>query len=100
MKRVASRLALVALLASILGFGWWLANRDGPGPQVHDVEVPDTGQDAPKPPDLASLSSHAGARASRLPRLPRGDASRGSSHGGSVGALPPGSPDRTATRRH
>jgi len=73
MKRVASRLALVALLASILGFGWWLAHRDGPGPQVHDVEVPDTGQDAPKPPDLASLSSHAGARASRLPRLPRGE---------------------------
>jgi protocatechuate 3,4-dioxygenase beta subunit len=73
MKRVASRLALVALLASILGFGWWLANRDGPGPQVHDVEVPEAGQDAPKPPDLASLASHTGARASRLPRLPRGD---------------------------
>src|SRR5688572_23427923 len=72
MKRVASRLALVAPLAATAGLAWWLTHGEGMGPNVRDLETADDGAGATKPPDPASLEGNAGSAASRRPPLPRG----------------------------
>jgi hypothetical protein len=73
MKRVVSRLALVALLAVIAGLAWWLTHREGVAPEVGDLETADDPADATNPPSLASLEGNADAAASRRTRLPRGE---------------------------